>query len=174
MPADVACDAMTGDASDPSGDLLDGDHQRVGEECPAKKFDSSDCCHAIKHHLTRTEGQARGQHAKIGNFNRPDSLDTSLAAGHIQKHDTTPSDRKPHGQPVATASADKGRAEMTGRDKEIVLNTLDRAIAVVSAYVEPGLPRNAAATVNELIAILDNQELAGALRRMGRGLRAVK
>jgi hypothetical protein len=63
---------------------------------------------------------------------------------------------------------------MTGRDKEIVLNTLDRAIAVVSAYVEPGLPRNAAATVNELIAILDNQELAGALRRMGRGLRAVK
>jgi hypothetical protein len=63
---------------------------------------------------------------------------------------------------------------MTGRDKEIVLKVLDRATAVVSEYLEPGRPRDAVATVNELIAILDNQELAGALRRMGRGLTVVK
>jgi hypothetical protein len=55
-------------------------------------------------------------------------------------------------------------------DREIVLKTLDRATAVVSEYLEPGRQRDAVATVNELIAILDNQELAAALERMNHGL----
>jgi hypothetical protein len=59
-------------------------------------------------------------------------------------------------------------------DQAIVISILNEAGLIISEYLEPGRPRDAVATVNELIAILDNQELAGALRRMDRGLRAVK
>jgi hypothetical protein len=52
---------------------------------------------------------------------------------------------------------------MMTEDWDIVLRPSDRATTVVSEYRRQ---RDAVVTVNELIAILDHQELAGALRRM--------
>ena len=52
---------------------------------------------------------------------------------------------------------------MMTEDWDIVLRPSERATTVVSEYRRQ---RDAVVTVNELIAILDHQELAGALRRM--------
>jgi hypothetical protein len=55
-------------------------------------------------------------------------------------------------------------------NREIVSKTLDRAASIISDYLETGRPRDAHATVNQLIEVLDNQQLAAALERMSQGL----
>lgn len=51
-------------------------------------------------------------------------------------------------------------------DQELVLDALHKAHLVISEYIVPG-PRNAQATLDALILILDDQELADAARRLG-------
>jgi hypothetical protein len=60
-------------------------------------------------------------------------------------------------------------------DQAIVTDTLNQAAMIVGDYLS-GLPRDPIATINKLIAVLDNQELAAAIKRMekGSGLRVVK
>jgi hypothetical protein len=60
-------------------------------------------------------------------------------------------------------------------DQELLISTLRKAGKILSEYLEPG-PRDADETITQLIAVLDNQDLAGAIDRLekGHGLRVVK
>jgi hypothetical protein len=58
-------------------------------------------------------------------------------------------------------------------DQETVLLALDEAGKIISQYLEPG-PRDAVKSIDRLIAILDNQEFARAIKRMSGGLKVVK
>jgi hypothetical protein len=61
-------------------------------------------------------------------------------------------------------------------DQEIAVAALRTAGQIIAKYVEPGHPRDAEATLNRLIELLDAQELAAAIERLekGFGLRVVK
>lgn len=50
------------------------------------------------------------------------------------------------------------------KDRDLMAAALREAGKIIGEYLEPG-PRNAEDTVNRLIAVLDTQELAGALER---------
>jgi hypothetical protein len=60
-------------------------------------------------------------------------------------------------------------------DQERVISTLRKAGQIISGYLEPG-PHDAEETITQLIAVLDTQDLAGAIERLekGHGLRVVK
>jgi hypothetical protein len=62
------------------------------------------------------------------------------------------------------------------KDRDIALNTLNEAALIIGDYLEPGYPKDPTATVNRLIEVLDNQDLAAAITRLekGYGLRLVK
>ncbi len=62
------------------------------------------------------------------------------------------------------------------KDQDIVIAALNEAALIIGDYIEPGHPRDPVATVNRLIEVLDNQELAAAIKRMekGYGLKVVK
>jgi hypothetical protein len=69
------------------------------------------------------------------------------------------------------------RTEVTSvSDRDVIFNSLKTAGQIIGEYLEPGHPRNAEATLNKLIEVLDNQELAAAIERLekGPGLRVVK
>jgi hypothetical protein len=60
-------------------------------------------------------------------------------------------------------------------DQELLISTLRKAGQILCEYLEPG-PRDADETITQLIAVLDNQELSGAVERLesGYGIRVVK
>ena len=61
------------------------------------------------------------------------------------------------------------------KDQAIVVTALNAAALIIGDYLEPG-PKDPVATINRLIEVLDNQELAAAIERMekGYGLKVVK
>ena len=60
-------------------------------------------------------------------------------------------------------------------DQELLISTLRKARQILGEYLEPG-PRDADETITQLIAVLDNQDLASAIDRLekGHGLRVVQ
>jgi hypothetical protein len=62
------------------------------------------------------------------------------------------------------------------KDQDIVLAALNEAALIIGDYLEPGHPRDPVATINRLIEVLDNQELAAAIERVEKrdGLKVVK
>jgi hypothetical protein len=60
-------------------------------------------------------------------------------------------------------------------DQELLISTLRKAGQILGDYLAPG-PHDADETITRLLAVLDTQELAGALDRLekGHGLRVVK
>jgi hypothetical protein len=59
------------------------------------------------------------------------------------------------------------------KDRDIVLAALNEAALIIGDYLEPGLPRDPAATIHRLVKVLDGQELAQ--RSSGwNGLKVVK
>jgi hypothetical protein len=60
-------------------------------------------------------------------------------------------------------------------DQERVVSTLRLAGQIIGEYLEPG-PHDAEETLRRLIAVLDTQDLAGAIDRLEKshGLRVVK
>jgi hypothetical protein len=60
-------------------------------------------------------------------------------------------------------------------DQELLISTLREAGQILGDYLAPG-PHDADETITRLLAVLDTQELAGALDRLekGHGLRVVK
>ena len=61
------------------------------------------------------------------------------------------------------------------KDQAIVVTALNEAALIIGDHLEPG-PKDPIATINRLIEVLDNQELAAAIERMekGYGLKVVK
>jgi hypothetical protein len=51
---------------------------------------------------------------------------------------------------------------MTNKDHELVISTLRKAGQILGDYLAPG-PHDADETITRLLAVLDTQELAGAL-----------
>jgi hypothetical protein len=64
---------------------------------------------------------------------------------------------------------------MTNKDQALLISTLRAASRIIGEHLEPG-PRDAEQTLGRLIAVLDTQELAGAIDRLEKshGLRVVK
>jgi hypothetical protein len=60
-------------------------------------------------------------------------------------------------------------------DQELLISTLRKAGQILGDYLAPG-PHDADETITRLLAVLDTQEVAGALDRLekGHGLRVVK
>ncbi len=60
-------------------------------------------------------------------------------------------------------------------DQELIVSTLRKAGRIIGEYIEPG-PRDPDETIAQLIAVLDNQDVARAIDRLekGHGLRVVK
>jgi hypothetical protein len=46
---------------------------------------------------------------------------------------------------------------------------LSQAVLIIADHFEPGLPRDPVATIKRLIEVLDNHELATAIKRTERG-----
>ena len=61
------------------------------------------------------------------------------------------------------------------KDQAIVVTALNEAALIIGDYLEPGR-KDPIATINRLIEVLDNQELAAAIERMEKsyGLKVVK
>jgi hypothetical protein len=61
-------------------------------------------------------------------------------------------------------------------DQRMTLNTLNEAAHIISAYLESSPPGRAEVTLDRLIELLGNQQLADAVDRLeaGFGLRVVK
>ena len=51
------------------------------------------------------------------------------------------------------------------KDQAIVVTALNEAALIIGDHLEPG-PKDPIATINRLIEVLDNQELAAAIERM--------
>lgn len=60
-------------------------------------------------------------------------------------------------------------------DQKLLITALHDAGRVIAEYLQPG-PRDADKSIQKLIAILDRQDLAAAMRRLedGHGMRLVK
>ena len=60
-------------------------------------------------------------------------------------------------------------------DQELIVSTLRKAGRIIGEYIEPG-PRDPDETIAQLIAVLDNQDVARAIDRLekGHGLRVEK
>jgi len=82
--------------------------------------------------------------------------------GHVREFDTSRKDT--HWE------SESWRGQMT--DQELLIATLRKASRIIGEYLEPG-PRDADETIAQLIAVLDNQDLALAIERLekGHGLR---
>jgi hypothetical protein len=61
-------------------------------------------------------------------------------------------------------------------DQQLLIAAFREAGQVVAEYLEPGRPRDADKTIQELISILERQDLAAAMERLdhAHGLRIVK
>jgi hypothetical protein len=61
-------------------------------------------------------------------------------------------------------------------DQAKIVVALSRAAIIIADHFEPGLPRDPLATIKRLIEVLDDPELAAAIKRTERsnGLRVVK
>jgi hypothetical protein len=61
-------------------------------------------------------------------------------------------------------------------DQAIVTTALNEAGLIIGDYLEPGLARDPVATIKKLIEVLENDELAAAIKRMEKAvwLRVVK
>ena len=78
----------------------------------------------------------------------------------------------PHAK-TPIGESESWRGQMT--DQELLIATLRKASRIIGEYLEPG-PRDADETIAQLIAVLDNQDLALAIERLekGHGLQVVK
>jgi hypothetical protein len=56
------------------------------------------------------------------------------------------------------------------KDQAIVLTALNEAASIIGGHLEPGPPRDPAATIKRLIDVLDSQELAAAIKRLENGV----
>jgi hypothetical protein len=56
------------------------------------------------------------------------------------------------------------------KDEDIVSKTLNEAAAIISEYLEPGLPRDPVATINRLIKVLDKPTIGGRDYTFGKGI----
>lgn len=61
-------------------------------------------------------------------------------------------------------------------DQQILVDAIERAGVIIAEHIEPGHAQDPEQTVNRLIAVLDTQNVAGAIERLnaGFGLRVVK
>jgi hypothetical protein len=61
-------------------------------------------------------------------------------------------------------------------DQQILIQAIERAGVVIADHIEPGHAGDPEQTINRLIAVLDTQEVAGAIERLklGFGLKVVK
>jgi hypothetical protein len=61
-------------------------------------------------------------------------------------------------------------------DQAKIQIALAQATLIIADHLEPGLPRDPLATIKRLLEVLDNQELAAAIKRTerGHGLKVVK
>jgi hypothetical protein len=65
---------------------------------------------------------------------------------------------------------------MRMNDQAKIQIALAQAALIIADHLEPGLPRDPLATISRLIEVLDNPELAAAIKRTERyhGLKVVK
>jgi hypothetical protein len=54
-------------------------------------------------------------------------------------------------------------------DQQILIEAIERAAAVIAEYIEPGRARDPRQSINRLIAVLDTQDVAGAVKRLKAG-----
>jgi hypothetical protein len=61
-------------------------------------------------------------------------------------------------------------------DQEILIDAIERAGRIIGQHIEPGHAQDPEQTINRLIAVLDTQEVGGAIERLkaGFGLKVVK
>jgi hypothetical protein len=61
-------------------------------------------------------------------------------------------------------------------DQKILIEAIEEAGTVIAAHIEPGHTGDPQQTINHLVAALDTQEVAGAIKRLkaGFGLKVVK
>ena len=61
-------------------------------------------------------------------------------------------------------------------DQQILLEAIEKAGVIIARYIEPGRTRDPRQAINQLIAVLDRKEIAGAITRLkaGYGLKVVK
>jgi hypothetical protein len=61
-------------------------------------------------------------------------------------------------------------------DQATIVVALSQAALIIADHFEPGFPRDPLATIKRLLEVLDNPELAAAIKRTERsnGLRVVK
>ena len=61
-------------------------------------------------------------------------------------------------------------------DQQILIEAIERAGVIIAECIEPGGARDPRQAINRLIAVLDTQEVAGAVARLklGFGLKVVK
>jgi hypothetical protein len=52
------------------------------------------------------------------------------------------------------------------KDQDILETALKEAALIIGDYLEPGRPPDATAAIKRLIEVLDNQELADAIKRL--------
>jgi hypothetical protein len=54
-------------------------------------------------------------------------------------------------------------------DQQILIDALEKAGAIIAGHIEPGRARDPEQTINRLIAVLDTQDVAGAIERLKKG-----
>jgi hypothetical protein len=54
-------------------------------------------------------------------------------------------------------------------DQQIITDALEKAGVIISDHIKPGHARDAEQTINRLIAVLDTQDVAGAIERLKNG-----
>jgi hypothetical protein len=54
-------------------------------------------------------------------------------------------------------------------DQQTLIDAVERAGVIIAEHIEPGHAQNPEQTVNRLIAVLDTQDVAGAIERLKRG-----
>jgi hypothetical protein len=61
-------------------------------------------------------------------------------------------------------------------DQQILIEAIEKAGVVIVEHIEPGHARDPEQTINRLIAVLDTQDVAGAMTplKAGFGLKVVK
>ncbi len=58
-------------------------------------------------------------------------------------------------------------------DQELLISTIRKTGQIIGEYIEPG-PGDAEQTLSQLIAVLDNQDLARAIGQLEKGLRRTR
>jgi hypothetical protein len=54
-------------------------------------------------------------------------------------------------------------------DQKILIEALERAGVIIAEHISPGHAQDPEQTINRLIAVLDTQDVVGAIERLKRG-----